>query len=246
MLECGISRESPIPLYYQIRSAILDYIAQKGLRPGNKLPTEKVLQERFGVSRTTVRLALDMLARDGILRRQAGKGTFVVKPCLDAAPRLQSLTEEMRSKGYSLTSKVLRVERVAPAEPIRTLLRLRPGEQALLISRLRYLDGEPTFIFSSWLPARLNVSEDDDFSGSLYELLEKRYGIVVTASDVTVEAGEADVVEADLLNIRSGAAVLRNVRISYTDRGDPVEYLEATFRADRYRQHVRLVRTPML
>ena len=192
---CEVSRESPIPLYYQIRSAILDYVAREGLRTGDKLPTEKVFQEKFGVSRTTVRPALDMLTRDGTLRRQAGKGTFVANPRLDAAPRLQSLTEEMRSKGYSLTSEVLKVEKVIPAEPIRSYLHMKPKEYALLVRRLRYLDGEPAFIFSSWLPSSLNLNEDCDFSGSLYELLENRCGVVVATSDVTIEAGEADAME---------------------------------------------------
>lgn len=238
--------ESPLPLYYQVKSALIDYIAKNSLQPGSPMPTEKELQERFGVSRTTIRQAMQLLVNDGTLVRRRGKGTFVAKARLDAAPRLMSLTEEMREKGFSLTSQVVAKKIIVPPDYVATRLGLGANEQVLYLRRVRFLEGEPAFLFTSYLPCSLGIRLDDDFSGSLYELLESKYGITIHVSDITIEAGPADPVEAQYLGIKIGTPVLRDVRVSYSQDGVPVEYLEGSFRHDRYRHNVRLTRTPSL
>ncbi|WP_407342087.1 GntR family transcriptional regulator [Pengzhenrongella phosphoraccumulans] len=132
------------------------------LAVGDAIPSERLLCERFGVSRMTVRQAVDALVVEGLLEREQGRGTFVAPSKMDLEVRLSSFGEEMLRRGMEPSSKVLAAEEIAAASDIADALDLLPGEQVFYLHRVRYADGEPMAIEQSWLPSRLAPGLYDD------------------------------------------------------------------------------------
>lgn len=235
--------EVPVPLYYQLEEIVQAKIKAGRLTAGDLLPSEKELSQIYGVSRATVRQALESLVRKGLLLRQRGRGTFVAKPKVEEGlPRLASFSEEMQAKGWEHRTKVLRVEEIEPPQAISDKLGAPAGGRVLLIQRLRSVDSEPVVLSTSYLPVQLGIDPTEDFSKSIYQLLEQKYGIRIESGKTTIEGSVARGREAKLLGIPSGAPTLRIRRLALDDRHQPIEYVEATFRADRYRYSVELKR----
>lgn len=237
----SLDKTSPIPLYYQLflrlRASIHAGIAQ----PGDLLGTEKDIQERFGVSRATVRKALDELERSGRLVRVTGRGTFVTEPSLDLhTPHLLSFTEEMQQRGIVPDSRVLAFEVVqAPAE---VAAALRCGERPVLhICRLRTGDGTPMVLVDHYLAPGITV-ERTDLQQSLYATLEAVFGITLEEAYHTVCAGLSTEEEAAMLGIAEREAVLRFQRTTLDGAGKPVIFERGTGRADLYSYSVHLRR----
>ena len=139
----GLSRGAPLPLYFQLREELLEEIRKKGLKPGDRLPTEAALERRYRVSATTIRRALNDLAAEGLVRRIQGKGTFVGTPKIHHEPLLRSFTELLLSQGYMPEHRLLESS-VEPA-PIDVAgdLGIEEGASCRYLRRLHLADGEP-------------------------------------------------------------------------------------------------------
>lgn len=232
-----------LPYYYQIREILKQKILDGEWKPGDQIPSEPELQRAFGVSRATVRHAIDSLVAAGMLVRRQGKGTFVAEPKIDEIlSQLLSFSEEMTLKGKRPSTSHCAVSLVRPPRPIAEALKLDARERALRIERVRCADGRPIVILTSYLPERLGIPLQEDFRGSLLDLLEQRYGIRIDYGDQVIEAASADPREAGLLQISPGAPVLIIRRTSYDSAGQPVEYVEGVYRADSYSYRVQLRR----
>ena len=203
------------------------------LAVGDAIPSERLLCERFGVSRMTVRQAVDALVVEGLLQREQGRGTFVAPTKMDLELRLASFGEEMRRRGMEPSSKVLAADEVSATPDIADALDLLPGERVFYLHRVRYADGEPMAIEQSWLPTRLAPGLfDDGAPESVYGALRRR-GLEPDWGEDTVAATEVDAQDADLLGLRAGRAVLRITRRSFA--GDTAcVYSRSSYRADRY------------
>ena len=203
------------------------------LAVGEAIPSERLLCERFGVSRMTVRQAVDALVVEGLLDREQGRGTFVAPIKMDLEVRLASFGEEMRRRGMEPSSKVLATEEVAAAPDIADALDLLPGEQVYHLHRVRYADGEPMAIEQAWLPGRLTPGLfDDGAPASIYGELRRR-GLEPDWGEDTVAATEVDAHDAGLLGLRTGNAVLRLTRRTFAGQTACV-YSRSSYRADRY------------
>ncbi|MGV8967875.1 MAG: GntR family transcriptional regulator [Cellulomonas sp.] len=203
------------------------------LAVGDAIPSERLLCERFGVSRMTVRQAVDALVVEGLLEREQGRGTFVAPSKMDLEVRLSSFGEEMRRRGMEPSSKVLASDAVAASPDIADALDLLPGENVFYLHRVRYADGEPMAIEQSWLPARLAPGLfDDGAPASVYGELRRR-GLELDWGEDTVAATEVDAQDADLLGLRVGSAVLRMTRRTFAGETACV-YSRSSYRADRY------------
>ena len=234
---------SPVPLYYQLQELLEHEIESGALRPGNSLPTEKQLGDLYQVSRTTVRQAIDGLALKGLVIKRQGKGTFVARRKVhEELPKLRSFTEEMRARGLTPTTRVVSVKHIRPPEHISQLLELQDDEGALQVRRLRFVENTPILITTSYLPGRLHVSLTEDFSDSLYALLERRYNVKIQSGENIIEATVAGEAEASLLKIRRGSPLLAIRRLALDPDGRPVEYVEGFYRGDRYQYVVKLAR----
>jgi len=231
----GIDPHGPVPKYAQLREILLDLIERDELPPGAPIPSERELCRRYGLSRMTVRQAVDRLVAEGRLQRVPGKGTFVAQPRIELTLPLTSFTEDIRSRGMAPGARELgrRVVRAGPHLAAR--LGIRPGDAVHVIERLRTTDGEPVGIDRTHIPAALAPGlEEADLTGrSLHALLEARYGIVMDGGELTITAGTADPADASLLGLPGGAAVLVLHRRSFAG-GVCAEYGVSTYRADRY------------
>jgi GntR family transcriptional regulator len=240
-----IDKKSAVPYYDQLAEFLRHEISERiGRGEAYQLPSENELAERHGISRQTVRHALDELERDGWIYRQKGVGSFAVPRRVEQElSTLVSTSEAMRQRGWRLETRVLSLDQIAAPSHVAAALELAPGSAVYELRRLRIADGTPVSFQTTHLPAALCPRlEDNDLSASLYRLLESRYGLRLWNGQETLRAGGAAGYQAQLLEIKEGAPVMRTERVTYAANGVPVEYLDAVWRGDRYDFKVKLTR----
>lgn len=239
----AIDRRSAAPMYDQLRRLIIDGIARDGLQPGDPLPGEHGLCERYGVSRTVVRQALAQLEHEGLVERVKGKGTFVSRPrtAESLVHTLVGLYDDVESRGGHVHSDVLRHERTTADDEIAAALEIAVGSPVVVLERLRHVDDEPWSLSTTWMPDAVgSVTLDVDLSdASLYRLLAE-HDIVATHGVRSAEATVATHEQAGHLGVSAGSALLRLRSVSRTDDGTPIEYFIAYHRGDRSRFEFQL------
>jgi GntR family transcriptional regulator len=229
-------------MYLLLRERILN----GELEPGSRLPGELSLAAEYGISRVTVRRALDTLASDGLIDRRPGSGTFVregnsVQPIVaDLSNVLSHLVEMGRRTGVRLLSFAY----VNPPESVAVSLSLEPGERTQRSIRVRLIDGAPFSYLVTHVPERIGVtySEADLASMPLLGLLE-RSGIMVDEASQSIGATLAGPDIAEALELEIGSPLLSLTRVVWDPSGQGVEHLHALYRPDRYSFHMDLVRT---
>lgn len=236
-----VDRASPVPLHAQFHQLILTMIESGELPIGAKLPTERQLAERFGVSVAPVRQAILDLAKEGFLYRIRGKGTFVRgHPLEEKITILSSFSKSMRAQKVHVDLRILRQEVIPTPERLREDI---GDKQVVLIERLAIQSGAPVALLNAFLP----VSRFPDLHAvplqgqSLYRTLEERYGVTVIRADMIIEVARCDASEASLLQLRVGSPVLAAEGVGYDERG-PVEAFRTLYRAERFRLRVESVR----
>lgn len=218
--------------YQAVRTYLADLVARE-LDVGDAIPSERVLCERFGVSRMTVRQAVDALVGEGVLHREQGRGTFVAPQRMDFEMRLTTFGEEMRRRGMHPDSKVLMAQTVPAAEEVADALGLPAGEPMHFLSRVRYADGAPMSIEQLWVPVALAPDLfRDGPPTSVYAALRES-GIAPEWGEDTLTASDATVEEASLLALRGTRAVMRAERRTFSDE-TACMYSRACYRGDRY------------
>jgi GntR family transcriptional regulator len=233
------------PLYHRVYRQLAEEIRSGGLRPGERLPSERYICDELGVSRATVRRALEELVADGLVEAR-GRASFVAGEALAEPPNaLMSLSELGRSRGLRATARVLeRTIRPATIDEAEAF-QIAPGTELLDLQRLRMLDGMPISLDQNRVPLRLVPdAEDLDFTtASLYDALE-RNGNAPARADYEIEARAAESGEAELLGLEPGAPVLLATTIAVREDGRMVDMGRTVYRADRYRFQATLMRRP--
>lgn len=231
-----------VPKYYRLKQELRQEISQ--LPPGSAIATERLLSGRFGVSRTTVRQALQELAVEGLLRRFQGRGTFVAPPKLTQTLQLTSYTEDIAATGRRPASRLLDVTVVPAPADVAERLELAPGEPVQRLERLRLADEEPMAVEAVHLDAGRfgGIGAAMDHGASLYRVLRETYGVALVRAEETIETVLASPAEAALLETGTGLPLLLLTRTSWDERGRPVEYVRSLYRGDRYRFVANLVR----
>jgi GntR family transcriptional regulator len=243
--EVTMLTEGVVPRYYQLKTIIREQISTGAWKPGGLIPSERELSERYGVSRMTVRQSLTELVNEGFLYRRQGRGTFVAWPKI--TQHLTSLTgfsEDMRARGQRPGARILAAEMWPADEDVAVRLQIAPGQRVVRLRRLRLADGEPLAIEESALTffgCEALLAEDLE-GGSLYEVLDRRFGLPIVEAEQEIEAGLAGPEDARLLGVAPGSPVLLLRRTTYTERGRPLEYAESVYRGDKYRFHARMGR----
>ena len=219
------------PLYLQLASALRGLIELGDLRGGDALPSERDLAQATGLSRVTVRKALEALSADRLTERRHGAGTFVARPIDQPLSVLQGFTEDMRRRGAVASSRVILREVAAPDPSEMLKLGLAGAERVFRLSRVRLSDGEPLAIEHAAVPAQaLDAGAGRD---SLYDALRAAGNMPVRALQ-RLHAGTATAAEARLLEVAQGAPVLRIGRRSFLANGRPIEVTTSAYRGDRY------------
>jgi GntR family transcriptional regulator len=241
-----LSKDLPIPLYHQLKTLLLERIRTGEMKPNDRLPAEDELAATHGVSKATVRQALNELAVAGVLRREQGRGTFVAEPNkLAQGPReMTSFTDEMRSRGLHPTSKVLNQDVIEAEGDIAEKLRVVAGAPVMRLKRLRLADDEPMGIQTAYLSLALapRLVEEEFTNASLYEALERKYAIWPARAQETYVAVLLDRADAKLLKVAAASPALSAERVSYLSSGQPLEVTYSIMRSDRYQIVLDLTR----
>lgn len=240
-----IDKDLHIPFYYQVVQILRDFIQDLSVAPGDDpviLPSENELTEFFQVNRGTVRHALELLEREGLIYREKGRGTFVRRRRVELdLSTLSSTTEDLRARGWAPSSRLIRLELLEPSEHIAQALRLNGSEYVWLIQRVRLANGEPISLQWSYLPKRLAVDLGErGLPTSLYYLLQNTYGITLRSGEQTIRTRTSTPEEAKLLEVKDGAPVFEVSRITFDENQTPVEHLYSLWRGDRYDLRVHL------
>jgi GntR family transcriptional regulator len=244
-----LDRAGPLPLYYQLRQALLEEIRGGNLRAGDRLPTEADIGRRYGVSRATIRQALGQLEAEGVIHRIQGLGTFVATPKIRHVPLLTSFSELVASQGFVPSHRVLESS-VAGAPPdVAAELGLADGAACRFLRRILFADGKPVGLAETWLPQDALGGHHELFEqggldgGSLYEVLQSEpLGLVLDHAVETISPTVADAATARLLSCRARTPVLEIRRVTFTPDGRPVESTHLRFVGDRYEYRVELHR----
>jgi GntR family transcriptional regulator len=223
----------------QLRSILEDLIG--ALKPGDPLPSERELAERFDVARMTVRSEITRLASEGLVERVQGRGTFVAEPRVAQAAALSSFTEDMRARGLLAGSRVLGQETVPADGLVARRLEVEPGTPVVRVRRVRSADGEPMALEEAFLPAERfsGLAEEDLEGASLFDVLETRYGARFPAADQRVFAVEIVGEDANVLHVAPGRAGLKFHTILLDSDERPLAYAWSLFRGDRYEIRLR-------
>jgi GntR family transcriptional regulator len=239
-----VSSSGVEPLYLQVYRPLAQEILAGTHRRGDRLPSERVLCERFGVSRVTLRRALSKLAEDDLVYASRGRGWFVRGGAMsEPANALLSFTDLAESFGAASSSRVLRSNVRECTFDEAELFGVVPGSLLFALKRVRLLDGMPVAIDESLVPlSRAPALPDFDWrTASLYEAL-KANGVISTWARVTVNADAADVRLARALEVEPGAPLLVVSETTHDQRHRVIEHGITSYRADRYRLQATLTR----
>ncbi len=224
----SIDRRSSLPYYFQLREILVDEIKSGRWYPGQQIPSEFKLCERFNVSRTVVRQAVNRLVHEDFLLREKGRGTFVTKPRIEEN-LFQNLTgsyEEMQARGIKLITKVLEQTKWEADIKILERLKLKLEEPVIKIKRLRFISSEPIALVTTYLPYKIcpSLLGEDLTNQSLYGVLEEKYNLKIAYGRRSLEAVAADKQTAVLLGVKVGTPLMLLNSISYFDDDRPIEY----------------------
>ncbi|WP_061298264.1 GntR family transcriptional regulator [Herbidospora cretacea] len=236
----SIHADHPEPLWIQAVNLIKEQLGTGMLKPGGRLPPERELCERLGISRVTLRKALRTLVEEGILSPSHGRGWYVAPsagaPAREWPNSLESFTETARQMGLTPSSTVLRHE-VVPADLDEAeQLSIAPGTPLFVLERVRLLNGVPTALDLTRIPAELvpGFAELDFTAGSLYEQIAS-VGLHPARANATIEARESDDYLAGHLQLEVGKPVLVMRQLVYGANDTPLFSSMVCYRGDRYR-----------
>ena len=239
-----LDRRSPIPVYIQISDAIRASIQSGKLPPDSVLPPSEQICEELGITRMTLRQAYNVLAREGLVDAQRGRGTFVRRSRIERTlGQMVSFSEEMRAWGKKPSSKLLSFERTVPSEPAAEFL----GDgQVYRIERLRLADEIPIALEEVQIPVRScpDLEEFDLSKRSLYEILEGTYQLRLAHCEQMVAACLPSAKQRKLLGIGPNVALLQMTRRSSTKSDLPATYGITNYRGDLYTVSVHGERRP--
>ncbi|TMR35236.1 GntR family transcriptional regulator [Nonomuraea zeae] len=240
-LDIDLDRASPIPLYFQVAKRIAHAIQAGELPPGSRLHNEIELAGQLGLSRPTVRKAIQWLVDKGLVVRKRGVGTQVVHSRVKRAVELTSLYDDLRRAEQKPMTKVLSIEAVAAGAEVAAALGIAQGADVVMLERVRYALGEPLALLRNWLPLRQQSPSAEALEErGLYELLRSG-GVRMRVANQRISARAASPAEARLLGERPSCPLLTLVRTAFDDQGRGVEHGSHVYRASHYSLEVTLV-----
>lgn len=238
----AVDRDSPIPLYFQVAQHLEQAISSGTVPPGTLFENEIALADTMGVSRPTMRRAMEHLVDLGLIVRRRGIGTRVVQPKVRRPLELTSFYDDLASSGQKPTTEVLDFDEVDCDVEVAEHLRISPGDPVLRIVRVRSAAGNPIAKMTNYLPASIvEFGRDDLESTGLYDLM-RRSGIYLFSATQVVGARSATPDEAALLGESKGAALLTMQRETMDEAGRIVEYATHLYAASRYSFEIHLGR----
>ena len=228
----------------ETRDRVLDLI--EGLGVGEAIPSERQLSAELGVSRLTLRAALDELAREGYVIRRRGSGTFVSEPKIAQELTMTSFTEDMRRRGMEPGSRTLSLEVVPAGARLGRFLHVSPSEPIVVAKRLRLADRETMAIETLHVREALvpGLTQRELEGKSFYELLRKRFGIVIAGGVQTIEPTVTNEEESAALGVPLHSPAFLFERVTHSEGNEIVEFVHSIYRGDRYQLVTDLTALP--
>ena len=237
----AIDRSSPVPLYFQVAQHLESAIISGQIPPGTRLHNEIQLADELGLSRPTMRRAMQHLVDQGLIVRRRGIGTRVVQPKVRRQLELTSLYEDLMSAGQEPATELLSLELNDADGDVATRLGLEPSAPVVRLDRLRFANGRPIARMTNYLPSRFADLDPAALDRhGLYQLLRAR-GVVLHSATQTIGARTATAAEARQLEEPRGAALLTMQRTAYDDHGAAVEFGSHLYAASRYSFEIDLL-----
>lgn len=242
-----LDRSSYVPYYMQIKEHLQSSIERNEYPVGHKLPSESELMRLFGVSRITVRQAIESLTQGGYVEKKQGKGAFVSQAKAAQEPNvIASWTELMRARGLRPETRAFSCSEIPATERLAETLQIKAFEPVYCLESLRYCNGEPVCIMKNYIPVKTapGLIQKDQIRSGIYSVLENDYGLRLATAVEAIEARPAGSREAELLHIRRGSPVLIVQRVTSDPGGVPVEFVTTASAADKYAYIIRLEGRP--
>lgn len=236
-----INKNSTIPLYIQLMNILIEKI-ENNMKENDKLDSEREICKKYGVSRTTVREALDELEKNKYIYKVQGKGNFISPKVVEQdLIKVSSFTEEMKKLGKNPTSKLLNFEIIEANNKVSKKLRIEENELVFKISRIRIADDIPMIYEITYLPYERfkNLTREMIEENPLYEILKNSFNTYITSAEEVIESVLINKLESVYLEIPQAQAGLKFQRISY-EQMEIIEYTITIARGDRYRYRVSL------
>lgn len=238
-----LDQSSGIPLYKQIENFIRDEIASGKFDDGSFLPREEKLANKFGVSRNTVRQGIANLVNEGLLKRTPGKGTVLAERTITTKlSEWHSFRSEMQKKGIKLKNYFIHTGfEYAPEEAYQKLT-VEKNKKLFKLERLRGDEITPFVYFVSWFHPRTQLDENEDYTNSLYSILEEKHSVVPVYSEEELDAIEADETIAEYLQIKKHKPILFRKRLVLDTGERPIEFNLGYYRSDKFKYSIRFER----
>lgn len=235
-----IDKKSPIPAYFQLKNSLLDRIKTGEYAIETLIPSERELSELLGISRMTVRQALNQLVSEGVLYREKGKGTFVAKPKIEQR-NIMSFSELVGKRGLIPSTRVLHFHKEQAPQDVLDVLQLRSLELVYNVKRLRLANQVPIGIEQNFIPEKYFPNlEKFDLSTSFYNILREGYNYQIHYADNVIEASRSKKEERELLQLPARVPVLYITSTIFAESRLPLFFERSVYRSDEYKYNVRV------
>lgn len=235
---------SKVPLHYQAEEQLRKLIQLPEFANGELFPKETDLAMRWGISRNTLRQAINNLVNEGLLERKKRVGTRVTQRKITTnLTNWMSFTHEMEDMGLIFENLVLDVQKKKTSEEVSKYLQIEVGTNVVCLKRIRSIDENPMVCFESYFHPRIGLSEDEDFKKPLYDLLDMDHNIVPMYSQEEIKAIAATYEIAGLLGIKKGLPVLERKRLVLDAGRKPIEYNICYYRNDWFTYSIEIKRS---
>jgi GntR family transcriptional regulator len=231
-----IDKKSVVPLYYQLAELLRQRISSGQIQKDLPLPSENALMEEYGLSRGTVRQAMQLLTMEKLIVRFPGRGSYIKHQKLehDANRAIGFFSQIAQEAGRRPAAKVIVKEKSAAPQSVAQTLQIPEGESVLFVQRIRFVDEEPWAIESTYFRDPVaDLLMEEDLSNSLYALIQDKNKIRISHSQNTISSAVTDELMAEYLGIRIGEPVLHVMRLVFSENDQPFEYSEDIYRNDR-------------
>lgn len=239
--------ENRVPYYYQLKQLIIKMIESEKWQKGQMLPYENQICGQLSISRIVVRQAFQELKNEGYIISRKGKGSFVAEPKINEnwIQSFMGFNENMTKLGYKVVNTVLSQEKIIAPDKVLEALKLNVEKEVILIRRVHNINDEPFYLSTNYFPYKMfpALLTEDLTHGSLYKVLESKYGIEITHCRRYIGMSFASREEAKLLNIKKSEPLFQVESISYLKGDIPFEYFTSLHLGGRSRFVVELIKT---
>jgi len=233
-MKFSIDHKSAIPLYIQAEKLLRKIIELPEHQQGKLLPNEVQMASSLGISRNTLRQAINKLVFEELLIRKKGVGTIVTKPVDSKSNNWKSFSQEMKTKGINIVNYDIEFKWLVPEIEILQFFGLKAGSKVLKMERLRGEDSGPFVFFISYFHPRIGLTGQEDFNRPLYDIMEEDYSVTVKLSQEEITATAANKEMADKLEMNLGEPILKRKRFVFDPGRRPIEFNIGYYRADSF------------